>query len=167
MNTLQRALLVAEHHHKNQTYDIYPYMYHIHSVVNLAKEHGWGEMIQVIAALHDTLEDTTLSYNDIRKAFGLQVAEAVFALTDELGRNRKERKSKTYPKIRSNPNAVVVKILDRVANLQHSKEYNQRMWKLYIDELPEFIHSIQSDDHPKAVQSAWSYLDEYLMITKR
>lgn len=124
MTNKERALMVAEKAHSNQTYDIYPYIYHIRQVVKIAEQLGYDESIVIAAALHDTLEDTPLSYNDIKKAFGKEVAEIVYCVTDELGRNRNERKEKTYPKIQSNWKATVVKICDRIANVSQSKEYN-------------------------------------------
>ena len=102
MNNKDRAFLVAEKAHINQIYDIYPYIYHIKQVVKVAEELGYDESIIIACILHDTLEDTALSYNDIKKAFGEEIAEIVYAVTDELGRNRLERKQKTYPKIRAN-----------------------------------------------------------------
>ncbi len=98
MTSKERALLVADKAHANQTYDIYPYGYHIRQVVKIAEELGYDGSIVVASALHDTLEDTELSYNDLKKAFGEEVAEIVYCVTDELGRKRKERKEKTYPK---------------------------------------------------------------------
>jgi len=127
MTNKERALLVADKAHANQTYDIYPYGYHIRQVVTIAEELGYDESIVVAAALHDTLEDTELSYNDLKKAFGVEVAEIVYCVTDELGRDRKERKEKTYPKIRSNWKAGVVKLCDRIANIQQAKLYNSRL----------------------------------------
>ena len=83
-----------------KSYDIYPYIYHIKEVKEIAEGLGYDRSVIIGAILHDTLEDGDLSYNDIKKAFGFIIAEIVFAVTDELGRNRDERKAKTYPKIR-------------------------------------------------------------------
>jgi (p)ppGpp synthase/HD superfamily hydrolase len=105
----------------------------------------------IACALHDTLEDTSLSYNDIQKAFGKEVAEIVFCVTDELGRNREERKEKTYPKIQSNWKATVVKICDRIANIEQSRSYNQKLFDMYKKELYIFIVKMGYDDsntHP-------------------
>ena len=92
MNNKERALLVATKAHSGQTYDIYPYDYHFKRVAEIATIYGYDEAIIVSCLLHDVLEDTELSYNDIKTAFGEEVAEIVYSVTDELGRNRKERK---------------------------------------------------------------------------
>lgn len=159
MDNLERALLVAEKVHSNQSYDIYPYMYHIKEVVRIAIDLGYGEDIILACALHDALEDSDLSYNDIKKAFGEEVAEIVYCVTDELGRNRKERKRKTYPKIKGNWKATVVKLCDRIANIQHSKNYNQKMFDMYKRESSDLFDNISDSNHDPSVQKAWDEMN--------
>ena len=146
MTDIERALMVAEKAHANQQYDIYPYVYHLKQVAAIATDLGYEDDIIVACILHDILEDTDLSYNDIKKAFGKEVAEIVYAVTDELGRNRKERKEKTYPKIRANSKAKVVKMCDRIANIEHSRLYNKHMLEMYRNEHLTFIKEIISPD---------------------
>lgn len=163
MTTKERALLVADKAHANQIYDIYPYGYHIRQVVKIAEELGYDESIIVASALHDTLEDTELSYNDLKKAFGEEVAEIVYCVTDELGRNRKERKDKTYPKIRANWKATVVKICDRIANIEQSKEYNKSLYQMYQKEHDNFCAMLMSPDHPHIeTNKAWKRLNRLI-----
>ena len=167
MTNKERALLVADKAHANQTYDIYPYGYHIRQVVKIAEELGYDESIVVASALHDTLEDTELSYNDLKKAFGEEVAEIVYCVTDELGRDRKERKEKTYPKIRSNWKAVVVKICDRIANMQQAKLYNSRLYETYQNEHDDFCKNIMNAEHPQnETTKAWQKLNNLLIAGK-
>lgn len=160
MTNKERALMVAEKAHRNQTYDIYPYMYHIRQVAKIAEDLGYDESIILGCILQDTLEDTDLSYNDIKKAFGQEVAEIVYCVTDELGRNRDEKKEKTYPKIKSNWKATVVKICDRIANVTHSKDYNKSMYEKYFIENNKFILNIKNNEHPQnEVNKAWEKLE--------
>ena len=161
MKKLERALLVAEKAHAGQSYDIYTYMYHIQQVVNIAQSLGYDEAICVACALHDVLEDSDISFNDIKRFFGEEVAEIVYCVTDELGRNRKERKSRTYPKIRSNWKAVIVKICDRIANVRHSLQNNQKLFEMYQKEMPDFRRELIIDfPHPTSeVFKAWMELE--------
>jgi len=142
---IERAFMVARLAHANQMYDIYPYEYHLRETLKVAKGIALSEDIQVACVLHDALEDTSLSYNDIKKAFGKNVAEIVYSVTDELGRNRKERKEKTYPKIRGSVDAVLVKLCDRIANVKHSKGYNERLFNMYVNEHSNFKNNIVVD----------------------
>lgn len=160
MTNLERALLVAEKAHAGQSYNIYPYIFHVKQVVKIAQELGYDESIVVACALHDVLEDTPVSYNDIRKAFGVEVAEIVYAVTDELGRNRKERKENTYPKIRANWKATVVKICDRIANVRQSKEYNRSLFVMYCEEHNGFVNGLVCvpETNPET-HRAWDVLE--------
>lgn len=161
MNAKERAMLVAEKAHAGQSYDIYPYIYHVKQVTEIAEKLGYDESIVVACILHDTLEDGNLSYNDILKSFGEEIAEIVYAVTDELGRNRKERKLKTYPKIKNNWKAVAVKLCDRIANIKQSKDYNPKMLKCYQDEHDDFVNNIYNISHPQnELGKAWDMLDE-------
>ena len=163
MTNLERAMMVAGLAHTNQTYDMYPYTYHIKSVIEIAQELGYDHTIQVACALHDAIEDDGVSYNDIKRGFGEEVAEIVFAVTDELGRNRVERKMKTYPKIKANWKATVVKICDRIANASHSKEYSPKKFTMYQDEHEDFMRNLMLDSHPQnEVKKAWDKLNRLM-----
>lgn len=155
MTNKERALMVAEKAHAGQSYDIYPYMFHIHQVKNIAEEFGFKESVVIACILHDTLEDTSLSYNDIKKAFGYQVAEIVYSVTDELGRDNSERKEKTYPKIRKHWENVAVKLCDRIANIKHSAEYNLNMYTRYINQHENFSKELYKEDHVE-LKGAWT-----------
>lgn len=162
MKNKDRALLVAEKAHANQSYDIYPYMYHIKMVVEIAQELGFDEDIQIACTLHDVLEDSDLSFNDIKKNFGEMIAQIVYDVTDELGKNRKERKRNTYPKIRSNWRACVVKICDRIANIRHSSDYNREKFEMYKDESAAFERALRcKDEDMSEIQiKAWQLLKD-------
>jgi (p)ppGpp synthase/HD superfamily hydrolase len=149
------AKMVAFLAHKGHTYDIFPYEKHLEDVVDIVKKFGYSGKYIVGAYLHDTIEDANLSYNKIKKAFGLDVAEIVFAVTDELGRNRKEKKEKTYPKIKSNPDALVVKLADRIANVEHGI----RKTKMYKEEFAEFRNELFVEGQ---CVKMWDYLEKLL-----
>jgi len=163
MNKVERALLVAEKVHANQSYDIFPYIYHIKQVVNIAKQFEFDDYIVSACALHDSMEDGNLSYNDIKKYFGEDVAEMVYAVTDELGRNRKERKSKTYPKIKANWKAVAVKLCDRIANIRHSAEFTPDMIKMYSNEHEAFKKELFDPDNKQLID-LWKEIEAILNI---
>ena len=81
---------------------------------------------------HDLIEDTRLTYNDIREALGGPIAEITYALTNEKGRNRKERANeKYYEGIRNTPYATFVKLCDRLANVTYSKQQGSSMLDAY------------------------------------
>lgn len=163
MTLREKAYLIADRAHNNQMYGIFPYTYHLHQVAKIAGDLGCSEQVIISCILHDILEDTNYSYSDIKAVFGKEIAEIVYCVTDELGRNRKERKEKTYPKIKGNWEAVVVKICDRIANIQHSLKYNDSKLKMYKKEHEEFCKELMSSSHPQLmVNRAWDKLNKLI-----
>ena len=171
--SLEKIRSVAHQLHESvsQFYDgDKPYGYHLDMV---AKEvYAYGHLVLVGeedllplfmgAWFHDSIEDARVSYNDVKKIalkFGLtqeqafMSSEIVYALTNEKGRNRKERAGKRYYEgIRNTPYAPFVKMCDRMANIRYScGSYNMRnvrMAKVYEDEMPYFTQAIlvETDD---------------------
>ena len=160
---VKEAAYLAISLHGMQTYDKHPYYYHLEQVVDVLKEFGFTEDKFVIAGyLHDVMEDTAISYNDIKNQFGEEIAEIVYAVTDELGRNRKERKAKTYPKIMTNTDAIIVKLADRIANVRNSMKYKPEMGKMYSKEFGEFKNALYSSTHTEA-KGMWNELETIIL----
>lgn len=89
---------------------------------------------------HDLIEDTRTSYNDVKNVLGVEVADIVYALTNEKGKNRNERANDSYYEgIRKTKGAVFVKLCDRIANVQYSKMTKSSMFKKYKEENPNFL----------------------------
>jgi (p)ppGpp synthase/HD superfamily hydrolase len=154
------ARLFAIKHHGSQVYcKGYPYIVHLEDVVRVLEHFGYTEdKYRASGYLHDTIEDTDASYNDIKKIFGSEIAEMVFAVTDELGRNRKEKHEKTYPKIIANPDSLIIKLADRIANLENGiyhKEYNYV--NMYLGEYEEFQKMLRVDG---VCDEMWKYIDD-------
>ena len=172
-DALEKIRSVAHqlHENVNQYYDgDKPYAYHLDKVAKEVYTYGHHVLVGeedflplfMGAWFHDSIEDARVSYNDVKK-IGLKLglteeqtflaAEIVYALTNEKGRNRKERAGKRYYEgIRNTPYAPFVKMCDRAANIRYScgcyNSRNLRMAKLYEDEMPYFTRSItvETDD---------------------
>ena len=155
-----RAKYFAEISHAGQTYNAdVPYTFHLEQVVKVLERFGETEVAIVSAAyLHDTIEDTGRSYNDIATRFGEEVAELVYAVSNELGRNRKERAIKTYPKIRANERAIKLKLADRIANVEYGLA-NGGKTEMYRKEFVEFRKGIEL---PGKHVEMWEYLERLL-----
>ena len=101
---------------------------------------------------HDVLEDCRISYSDLKNQLGKEVAEIVYAVTNDKGKNRKERAGdKYYEGIRNTSGAVFVKLCDRIANVQYGKMTKSRMFEMYKKENDDFIVQLGWDDtntHP-------------------
>jgi (p)ppGpp synthase/HD superfamily hydrolase len=147
--------VLEQHSSTNHMYDKYlPYEFHLRMVVNvyekfkhlLNNHHGAiDNQVNVYLACwaHDTIEDTRVSYNDVKENLGEGVADIVYAVTNEKGKNRKERANKKYYEgIKNTPGGVFVKLCDRIANVQYSKMTGSRMFEMYKKENIDFMVSL-------------------------
>jgi (p)ppGpp synthase/HD superfamily hydrolase len=92
---------------------------------------------------HDLIEDCRVSYNDVKQHLGQEAADIVYAVTNDKGKNRKERAGERYYLgIRNTPGAVFVKLCDRIANVQYSKMTKSRMFEMYKKENIDFMVSL-------------------------
>lgn len=141
------AAVFAGRLHKDQglTYGELPYIEHLKAVYIVLLRYGVTDKAILTAAyLHDLVEDVfeeeqAAGFDLISMLFGSNVCRLVAAVTDEPGENRKERKAKTYPKIAQTPGATVIKLADRIANLEHAHAAkNVRMWTMYKKEEEAF-----------------------------
>ena len=67
-----------------------------------------------VALLHDVLEDTDITERELRDAFAPEIVDAVVAITHPKG----EPYDDYYPRVRSNPLALRVKLADIDDNLE-------------------------------------------------
>ena len=69
--------------------------------------------------LHDTLEDTSVSFEQLAEAFGEPVASGVQALTKNSALPKAERMADSLTRILAQPDEIaLVKLADRIVNLQ-------------------------------------------------
>jgi len=109
---------------------------------------------------HDLIEDTRVSYNDVMNHLGQEAADIVYAVTNEKGKNRKERGNiKYYEGIRQTPGAVFVKLCDRIANVQYSKMTKSRMFEMYRKEHSDFESMIGRYTDNKDLEPMFIYLE--------
>lgn len=114
---MQSARDFAVSAHSSQRYGDRPYETHLRAVVAVLSE--WTDDPDLIAAgwLHDTIEDTEATRESLAELFGERVARVVHAVTGEGG-NRAERAAAIYRKVQECPEAALVKLADRVANIE-------------------------------------------------
>jgi hypothetical protein len=160
-----KEFALKSHRAVNQKYDHHDYEFHLRAVVDNANK--WIHLIpeedrdDVIAGcwVHDVIEDTGKSYNEVLKATNWMVAEYSYTLTTEKGRNRKERaNTKYYTEIRKFEHASFIKLCDRIANVTYSKESGSSMFKKYKEEFI-FMYGLLWDSR---FEKMWDELYEIL-----
>lgn len=124
--------------HKGQVYgDGADYVdAHVAKVAALVAELG-GNREQVVGAwLHDVVEDGDVSLDEIYREFGWYVGGIVGACSG-FGENRAQRNAAIYSKIAMRPEAALVKVADRIANVEASGVGSKYLAK-YLAERDEF-----------------------------
>jgi (p)ppGpp synthase/HD superfamily hydrolase len=159
-----REWCIEQHKNTNHMYSEYlPYEFHLRMVAEVAndfkhllddtKDYFTGEDYRgpkqdqvtlkdaCLRAVwgHDLIEDCRVSYNDVKNKLGQEAADIIYAVTNDKGKNRKERAGvKYYQGIRDTPGAVFVKLCDRISNVQYGKMTKSRMFEMYKKENPDF-----------------------------
>ena len=120
------ALRYASLKHKGQNVPGTEFPYIVH-VVNVAAEvliavYESGDLdanfAVTLALLHDVLEDTKVTYEEINKMFGERVAEGVLALTKFSNLEKENQIKNSIDRIKLLEKEVgVVKLADRITNL--------------------------------------------------
>ena len=156
---VKEARQVAIKTHGTQDYDgIFPYEKHLDDAVEVLERFSIIHPKYLCACyLHDSIEDGSISYNKVKSYFGFEVAEMVFCVTDEMGRNREEKKAKTLPKTASNSDAVIIKLADRIANIEHGGKID-----MYRVEYEAFKAALYQDPVDPLAEPLWDHLESLL-----
>lgn len=141
IDSLQQAIKLAQKAHHNQFRKSgEPYIFHPLRVAHLAARH-WMDFASVNAAiLHDVVEDTPTTLEEIEKIFGKETSLLVDGLTkvdDEL-LSRTALKEQTYRKqvllaVRD-VRVLCLKFWDRIDNLQTIEALNPEKQRLIAEE---------------------------------
>ena len=126
MELIDRAVDYARNKHKEQTRkDGSPYIIHPLAVAEIVTEMGLDTDAILGALLHDCIEDTDASHDDIAKLFGDTVAELVegvtkltradFSSTEEA---QMENLRKMFMAMSKDIRVVLIKIADRLHNMR-------------------------------------------------
>lgn len=166
------------HDEVRQNYDQQEYSVHLRHVWHIARlyieevDEDIRYEVNCAAILHDVLEDTRTTYNDLKKLLTAThsfseseiytIIEMVYALTQEKGRTRTERhNNKYYQGIKDTPGATFVKLCDRLANMSYSFEKNSKMVKTYVKEHQEFKEKLYDGNYLSLWEEIEKIVDAY------
>jgi len=165
---LSEAERFATAAHGSQLYDGHPYFIHLRNVVHCLNLYGVNSLEMLAAGwLHDILEDTNVQAGELITLFGPRVGELVYSVTNGPGKNRTERLAGAYQKIRFNRDATILKLADRIANVEYSIKQDSagqpRFLKMYRREYPEFRKQLRTETTPlEPLESMWETLDGHM-----
>jgi (p)ppGpp synthase/HD superfamily hydrolase len=98
-----------------------PFINHLAEVANLLAAATEGADAELVAAgwLHDTIEDTDTTHQELVEKFGERVAALVVEVTDDMTLPKDERRRRQVvdaPK--KSPGARLIKIADKISNIR-------------------------------------------------
>ncbi len=112
--------MFATDKHKKQTRkgnDI-PYIYHPMEVLQILTEMGCDEDVKIAGVLHDTVEDTDATIDDIKTAFGDNVASLVGGHTEDKSKTWVERKTEDLNSLKmGNIGLKALVFADKLSNI--------------------------------------------------
>ena len=125
--TQQSALRFAKDAHKGQVRrgTKRPYINHCMEVARIIHKNGYPEEYVVAALLHDTVEDTEATLEDIRDKFGNDVVEIVKYVTADMSPNLtwSQRKIGYIKNLSDAPEgSIVVSAADKLHNITETFE---------------------------------------------
>jgi (p)ppGpp synthase/HD superfamily hydrolase len=124
-----REFAVEKHGNQKRKYDGAAYIVHLESVAGILVEHGYKESVVLAAALlHDTVEDTDATIQELLERFGEEIAQLVYWLTDaEVGSRRTRVLQSAWRLSRAPWNAKLIKLADIIDNgttiMQHDPKF--------------------------------------------
>lgn len=145
---------------------------HLKDVVENVRKHydphiNISELGDVVSAawMHDIIEDTTTDLDEVEEMFGERVATIVGLLTDKWGYNRLERHLRTYHMIRTDPDALLIKLCDRRHNQARSLEHGEHWMAMYLKEYTYFKFALWT---PHKFVRLWDELDsQYALMQEK
>lgn len=109
------------------------------------------DLAVLCALLHDTIEDTSSNYDDIKNEFGMAVANGVAALTKNTQLPSKEHQIlDSLSRIKAQPKTVwIVKLADRITNLQPPPKHwdREKIKKYRIEALLILEHLAEANKY--------------------
>ncbi|MEM6296691.1 MAG: HD domain-containing protein [Myxococcota bacterium] len=153
----------AVHAHADQTYGGQPYVAHLDAVANLV---GEDADLRAVAYLHDVVEDTPVTTDDVVRTFGPTIGAAVAMVTDPPGDSRRIRKDALHDRLAEADAredavrlALHVKVADRLANVRRCVADDDPRLAMYRREHQAFRPAAH---RPGLCDALWSELDDLL-----
>jgi (p)ppGpp synthase/HD superfamily hydrolase len=118
-------LAAKAHHRQVRKGTEIPYLVHPLAVAGILIHANCAEHLVIAGILHDTLEDTPVTLEEIRSQFGREVAELVLTLSEpDKKAPWEKRKAHTIDHLEqvATPEALVVAVADKLDNVRAIRE---------------------------------------------
>lgn len=170
---LRRLALEKHDQEFNQRYGSEPYSYHLRNVRGVLKRFGFGPRDSLLglrlgseAWLHDILEDTDVSFEELRAIAGEEIALGVLGVTKLKpipGVVRSDMLKLSYRRTAERQDSRILKLADRIANVEEGIvdlfEGKESKVKKYFREWPIFFQELFVEGE---ADEMWIYLERLL-----
>jgi len=131
LELLRNAELFAKKKHSGKSTNGSTYSKHLEDVVNRLKSLGVNDDQLCAGWLHDILEDTDTSFDDLYDKFGTTITVLVSSLSKNMSIPRKQRNKEYAKQLKeASFDAKLIKLCDISANLSDLKNYNTSKSKI-------------------------------------
>ncbi|MBW2997719.1 HD domain-containing protein [Candidatus Woesearchaeota archaeon] len=127
---LARKCATRYHHGQFRKGNHEPYIVHPAAVVRYLKQHGIDDDVSLsVAWLHDVVEDTAMTWEQVENIFGKDIASGVHLLTRDVGREEYKTRLSYAP-----DNIKMVKLCDTLHNVEDMKYMSLKgIWRKIND----------------------------------
>ena len=153
-----------------------PMITHPQSVSNILKLNSDNQALVLSGLLHDTVEDTSVTMDDIEFMFGKEVADIVASNTEDKSKTWEERKEHTINKIKHDGlTEHLLLCADKFDNL-YQLNYDilitpdhQKVWSVFkrgAEQQKWYFTSIANEFNKVYGNNPPSLIREYILLTK-
>jgi guanosine-3',5'-bis(diphosphate) 3'-pyrophosphohydrolase len=149
-----KARVFAAHRHdsisQKRKYSGLPYWHHTEAVANIVASITDDVSMVVAALLHDTVEDTPTSIEEIREIFGERVSSLVSDLTDVSrpsdGNRATRRAIDREHTAKASNDAKTIKLADLIHNTDDICKADANFAKVYMNEKRQLLEVLKEGD---------------------
>lgn len=175
MNMQEEALAFARQAHGEQKrkYTNEPYIEHPKRVAEMVRKVPHTDAMICAAYLHDVVEDTPITHQEIEQKFGKEVAGLVHELTDEFmkesypGLNRKKRKKREVERqSQMSSQAKTIKLADVIDNTRDIIKNDRDFAVKYVPEMMALVEALQGGNFKLMMQACYEVYTAKLALEK-
>jgi len=152
MTTPDHAASVAQFRHsgQNRRFTFEPFISHPNRVAKMVAKFTADKDIISAAQLHDTIEDTPATYEEIEATFGKRVADLVQTLTKNTKAEKKYGKPEYYAHKmnKMSDEELLIKLADRLDNVSDFARAPKKWVQKYTDETLEIFRLMKRSLNP-------------------
>lgn len=127
-----------------------PYIVHPIAVAELVRSVPHTPEMIAAAYLHDVVEDTPVTIEQVREQFGSDIGELVDWLTDisrpQDGNRRVRKEMDRHHLAKAPPAAKTIKLADLIDNSRTIRERDPSFWKVYLREKLALLEVLKEGD---------------------